>query len=199
MKTHRWMFRIAVVVVLALVATMLMASSASAHCDGMDGPVVKAAQQALSTGNVNLALVWVKKEDEGQIRAAFERTLAVRKLGGEARDLADMYFFETLVRIHRAGEGAPYTGLKPAGQDLGPAIPLADRVLANGDIDALVSLISHESRTGLAKMFERARKARNYSPNDIEAGRDYIREYVAFIHYVERMYEAAARSVEGHY
>ena len=34
---------------------------ASAHCDGLDGPVVQAAQQALETGNVNLVLVWVQR------------------------------------------------------------------------------------------------------------------------------------------
>ena len=92
-----------------------------AHCDGMDGPVVKAAQAALAKGDVNLVLIWVRKNDETEIRQAFERTVNVRKLSPEAKELADTYFFETLVRIHRAGEGAPYTGLKPAGRDLGPA------------------------------------------------------------------------------
>jgi hypothetical protein len=46
----------------------------------------------------------------------FTKTLAVRKQSKEAKELADMYFFETLVRIHCAGEGAPYTGLKPVKQ-----------------------------------------------------------------------------------
>jgi len=95
----------------------------SAHCDGMDGPVVKAAQRTLESGNVNGILIWVQKKDEGEVRRAFERTLTVRKLSLEAKSLADMYFFETVVRLHRAGEGAPYTGLTPAGRDLGPAIP----------------------------------------------------------------------------
>jgi hypothetical protein len=36
----------------------------------MDGPVVKAAQKALETGNVNLVLIWVRKNDEGEIRKA---------------------------------------------------------------------------------------------------------------------------------
>jgi hypothetical protein len=29
------------------------------HCDGMDGPVVQAAQRALAKGDVNLVLLWV--------------------------------------------------------------------------------------------------------------------------------------------
>jgi hypothetical protein len=96
------------------------------HCDGLDGPVVTVARKALETGNVNLVLPWVRVEDEGEIRKAFDQARSVRKLGGEARKLADTHFFETLVRIHRAGEGAPFAGLKPAGRDLGPAVPAAD-------------------------------------------------------------------------
>jgi Family of unknown function (DUF6448) len=41
----------------------------------------------------------------------FQRILLLRRLGHEAKELAARFFFETLVRIHRAGEGAPYTGL----------------------------------------------------------------------------------------
>jgi hypothetical protein len=95
--------------------------------------VVQAAQKALETGNVHLVLIWVQKPDEAEITEAFQKALAVRKLNAEAKELADRYFFETLVRIHRAGEGAPYTGLKPAGRDLGPAIPAADKASREGE------------------------------------------------------------------
>lgn len=184
---------------LVLTGIILTSTPAAAHCDGMDGPVVKAAQKALATGDVNLVLIWVQKEDEQEIRDAFGRTLAVRNLGEDARELADLYFFETLVRIHRAGEGAPYTGLKPAGRDLGPAIPLADSVLITRDIAPLVNLITDEARRGLLERFERAMVAGNFSTDDLEAGREYVRTYVTFIHYVERTYEAATQPIAGHY
>lgn len=61
----------------------------------------------------------------------------MRKLSLEARQLADMHFFETLVRLHRAGEGAGFTGLKPAGRDLGPAIPAADKALRDANVEPL--------------------------------------------------------------
>lgn len=128
----------AFLVILGIVVT----APVSAHCDTMDGPVVKAAQEALETGNVNLVLIWVQEKDEAQIKEAFNNTIAVRKLSPEAKELADMYFFETLVRVHRAGEGAPYTGLKPAGLDLGPAIPAADEALKTGSPDKLVKLLT---------------------------------------------------------
>lgn len=197
MNAHEPIGRMAILFALGMF--LLIPRSVMAHCDGMDGPVVKAAQNALASGDVNLVLIWVPKANEQQIRRAFERTLAVRKLGTEAKDLADMYFFETLVRIHRAGEGAPYTGLKPAGRDLGPAIPLADQVLTNGKVDSLVTLITDETREGLTERFDHALKARNYPPADVEAGRAYVQAYVTFIHYVERAYEAASQPVAGHF
>ena len=109
-----------------------------------------------------------------------------------------MYFFETLVRIHRAGEGAPYTGLKPAGRDLGPAIPLADQAIATGNVEPLAKLLADELRTGLTKAHALASKAQNYRTADVEAGRDFVRAYVEFIHYVERLYESATQPAAGH-
>ena len=98
--------------VLSTISIALLAPRlASAHCDTLDGPVVKTAAKALETGKVAPVLAWVKAEDEAAIKTAFAETLAVRKLGPAAKELADRYFFETAVRLHRAGEGASYTGL----------------------------------------------------------------------------------------
>lgn len=58
-------------------------------------------------GNVNLVLIWVQKTDEDEVKKAFQKTLAVRKLNPQAKELADTYFFETLIRIHRAENGHP--------------------------------------------------------------------------------------------
>ena len=170
-----------------------------AHCDGLDGPVVIAAKNALETENVNLVLIWVEKKDEAEIRKVFQRTLAVRKLNPEAKELADMNFFETLVRIHRAGEGAGYTGLKPAGRDLGPAIPAADRAVAVGNLEALNKLLMDKIHEGLQEKFKNVMEKKNYGKDDVEAGRDYVASYVTFIHYVEGLYEATAKGVHGHY
>lgn len=174
-------------------------SRASAHCDGLDGPVVTAAKQALDTGNANLVLVWVQKPDEAEIKKAFERTLAVRQLNSQAKELADLYFFETLVRIHRAGEGAPYTGLKPAGRDLGPAIPAADKALQTGSVEPLVKLLTEAVEHGVREHFAAANGTKTYDKDDIGAGRKYVQAYVPFVHYVERIYEATKASAHGHF
>jgi hypothetical protein len=169
------------------------------HCDGMDGPVVTLARKALKERNVNVVLPWVTAADEAQIREAFEQALAVRKLGAPAEQLADMHFFETLVRVHRAAEGAPYTGLKPAGRDLGPAIPAADRALEDGSIDVVAKLLVDAVRMGLHERFHAAAERRKFDVNDVAAGREYVAAYVSYIHYVERLWQAATGSAHGHH
>ena len=199
MRTHRGAIRALVALFATSAATILLSATASAHCDGMDGPVVKAAQEALAKGEVNLVLIWVRKSDEAEIRRSFDQTLIVRKLSPQARELADMYFFETLVRIHRAGEGAPYTGLKPAGRDLGPAIPAADEAVKSGDVAPLTNLLVDTMRAGLLDRYKKVLAAKSYNVQDVDAGREYVEAYVTYIHYVEGMYEAAKNPASGHY
>lgn len=168
------------------------------HCDGLDGPVVTVARKALETGKVNLVLPWVRTEDEGEIRKTFDQARSVRKLGGEARELADTHFFETLVRIHRAGEGAPFAGLKPAGRDLGPAVPAADMALENGSIEQVEKLLTDAIRKGVHEHFAAAASRRKFDPDDVKAGRAYVEAYVPFVHYVERLWHDAQGAAHGH-
>jgi len=187
---------------LAIVGSFLAVATGGTtvfHCDGLDGPVVKAAQVSLETGNLNHVLVWVARRDEAELGKAFEKTMAVRKSGPEARELADRYFFETVVRIHRAAEGASYTGLKPAGRDLGPAIPAADKAISDGTSDALARLLVATLERGLKERFHAVLEKRGYPKDDVPAGREYVHAYVEFVHYVERMYEAAGSGAAGHY
>jgi hypothetical protein len=172
---------------------------ANAHCDTMNGPVVLAAQKALATNNVNLVLIWVQKKDEATIKQAFTKTMAVRNLSPEAKTLADMYFFETLVRIHRAGEGVAYTGLKPAETQVDPGIEAADRALEKGSAEELLKYLTEAVHHGIHGQFTNAMARKNFKNDDLEAGREYVKAYVEFIHYVERLYQAAKQPSEGHY
>jgi len=174
-------------------------STVLAHCDSLDGPVVKAAAKALEHRDVNYALIWVQPDGEAEVRAAFTQALAVRALSAQAQALADRYFFETLVRIHRAGEGAAFTGLKPAGVDAGPAIPAADRALAERSVKSLEALLTAEFSSGLHRHFEEVAAARLYDPRDLAAGRRFVKAYVEYIHYVERLHEAIASAAPGHF
>lgn len=177
-----------VVVALCIGVGLIMPSLVAAHCDTLDGPVVTAARAALTRGDVTPVLRWVQPKYESEIRAAFERTLRVRAKGPEARELADMYFFETLVRLHRAGEGAPYEGLKPAGTDLGPAVAGADRALASGSVDSLVKLVTESVAEGIRHRFANAMAKKSHADESVEAGREFVEAYVEFVHYVERLH-----------
>ena len=186
-------------IVACVIGTILLAvPQAIAHCDTMDGPVVVAAKAALENGDVTPVLSWVKKDDEGEIRAAFAKTLAVRAKGPEARDLADMYFLETLVRVHREGEGAPYSGLEPAGTDPGPAVAGADKALDSGSVDNLIGLVTEKSSSGIRERFHHAMETKKHSGESVEAGRKYVEAYVEFVHYAERLFDDSSATAAHH-
>ncbi|MBI5071075.1 MAG: hypothetical protein HZB56_22890 [Deltaproteobacteria bacterium] len=186
------MFRSLAVAVLSLAA--FLPASARAHCDTLDGPVVVSARKALESGKLNPVLAWVRPGDEPEIKAAFTRARSVRRLGPEARELADTSFFETLVRVHRAGEGAPYTGLKAAGQDLGPAVPAADRAIASRSPAEVEQLLVETVKKGLHRRLAQV-NARAAPGEDVAAGREWVEAYVPYVHWVEGVYGAAAGPV----
>lgn len=187
----------ALIAAFSTAAALAWTTPALAHCDTLDGPVVSAARKALDTGNPNLVLIWVQKNDEAEIRNAFQKARNVRKMGGEARELADMYFFETLVRVHRAGEGAAYTGLKAAGM-VEPPVAAADKAIETGNLQSLAKLIFARTEKGLHGHFEPMMAKKKYNPNDVDAGRAYTSAYVEFVHYAERLYDAAETLAPEH-
>jgi hypothetical protein len=182
----------------AVIASVVFASTAVfAHCDGMDGPVAQAAQKALETGDVNLVLIWVLKDDEGEIKNAFRKTLAVRKLNLQAKE-PDMYFFETLVRVHRAGEGEPYTGLKPAGRSVDPAIVAADTAIESGKVEPLLKILTETLETEVREKFKAVTAKKKFQTDDVEAGREYVEAYVPFVSYIERISTIVKSEAKGH-
>jgi hypothetical protein len=165
----------------------------------MDGPVVVAAQSALESGDVHRVLVWVQPGDEPEIRDAFRKTLEVRSLNTAAHDLADRWFFETVVRVHRQGEGAPYTGLKPAGEGTADGIAAADRALATGNVEQLAGALAHLADSGIRERFQAVMDSRDYATYDLAAGRRAVASYVDFIHFVEGVHLALKPETEhGH-
>ncbi len=155
------------------VALVTMDKAVFAHCDTLDGPVVKEAQLALEKGDVTGLLKWVRKEREQEIRDAFARSLAVRVKGKEARELADKFFFETLVRVHRSGEGAPFTGLKPAGS-VEAAVAAADKALQAGSVDELAAKIGNAVGNEIKKRFIEVIEKKKHGEDSVEAGREFV-------------------------
>lgn len=185
---------------LAVTIAILALSSIEtwAHCDTMNGPVVKAARQALDSRDIRHALIWVQPANEPEIRSAFERALGVRALGVDAKALADRYFFETLVRVHRAGEGAPYTGLKDSDVVVEPGIAAAELALDKGSVEGLSKDLSGQLQHQLEESFRRVQNSKAYQPAQVEAGRRYVASYVSYIHYVERLHRAIESADSRH-
>jgi hypothetical protein len=189
---------------LAIIATLtlmiaFLPAKVSSHCDTMNGPVIAAAKKALQTGNVNFVLIWVQKKDEADIKAAFQKTLAVRKLNPDAQTLVDMYFFETLVRIHRAGEGVAYTGIKPAETEVEPGIAAADKSIESGSTEELLKHLDLSIHQHINAQYKELLEKKHFQSDDIEAGREYVKAYVEFIHYVERLNQAVTQPAHGHF
>lgn len=175
-------------VLAALLAILVVPRRAQAHCDSMDGPIVPLAQEALESGVLTPVLKWVRKQDEPTIRAAFDRVRAIRNQGVEVREIADTWFLETLVRVHRAGEGEPYTGLVPAGS-IKPVLAAADAALASGSAEELATRIADAVRQGILERFEQALERRKRAEESVESGREYVEAYVTYMHFVERIDE----------
>ena len=174
-----------------VVAPVLLAVAgvrAFAHCDTMNGPIIPEALAALEKGDVTPVLKWVRPDLEADIKNAFGKAVAVRAAGAEARELADHYFLETLIRVHRAGEGAPYTGLKEA--EAGPIVKMADEALAEGSAEAMIRAIGNHMGSAIREKYDRALEARKHMDESVEAGRAYVEAYVTYMHFVEGVHDA---------
>lgn len=156
-----------------------------AHCDTMDGPVIKDAKLALDGNNINYALKWIQAADEPELKEAFALAIKVRKHGQEAKILADRYFFDTLVRLHRMGEGVGFTGVKPAGTPVDERILAADRSIEAGNLTPLAGKVPEEMRHELHVLFDRVMSLKNFDINDVKAGREYVAAYVSFFKFAE--------------
>ena len=183
-------------VVSAMLGGLFLGSvPALAHCDTVDGPVAKAAAMALEAGNVNLALPYAPAAAEAEIKAVFEQAVRVRAKDAESRTLADRYFVETVVRLHRQGENAPYTGLKPSGQDFGPVIPAAETALESGDPEPLIALLSGAVRRQVEQRYRHAFAARSRpqhpsAPAEVAAARGRVNAELGFVLYAEGLHQA---------
>ncbi|HEX7073387.1 MAG TPA: DUF6448 family protein [Hyphomicrobiaceae bacterium] len=188
---------------MATVIAGFLASPAFAHCDSVDGPVAGAAIEALETGNVNLALPYAPASAEDEIKAAHQMAWKARVDGKAAAEVADRWFMETVVRLHREGEGATFTGLKPAGINYGPVIPAAEKALETGDPTQVKTLLSgaverllEERFKDAQKVLESTRKTPPQTAVEVAEARERVNAEFAFIEYAEGIH--AALKAEGH-
>lgn len=167
------------------------------HCDSLDGPVVVAAQQALEAGRVERILPFVPADAEAEVKSAFERTIAIRGMGPEVAELADRWFFENVVRLHRAGEGAPYTGVKPAGLSHGPVIPVAERAIETGTGDELSAMLSNIVADQVKLRLDHVMQLKAHAGAGVAEAREYVEALLGLQVWSHKLYLAALASAHG--
>lgn len=170
-----------------LIAAVALTEAAHAHCDSLDGPVVRDARTALESGDSTIVRKWVAVDQEPELLEVFEHARAVRTLSAQARDVADRLFFETLVRLHRASEGEAFTGLKPAGST-DPGLQMADAALAAGSVQGLVDELGATVREVVKTRFAAVQEAERHVDDSVAAGREYVKAYVEYAHLVEQLH-----------
>ena len=169
------------------------------HCDSMDGPVVTAARRALEARDAGIVLAYVPKEGEDEVRKAFDAVLRIRHEGGTVREIADIHFFETVVRVHRTGEGAPFTGLKPAGLDEGPVIPVAERAIETGSPDELVGVLTARMEGEVRERFARVMELKQNVNGGIETNRAYVEAMLDLQVWSHGLYQATTAAAHEHH
>lgn len=172
---------------LTLIFSIITVQPVEAHCDSYDGPVLKDGAKALETNNVELIKKWIPAADEAELVALFHKTYNLKKGDQEVYKIVQTHFYETFVRLHRQMEGAPYTGLKPAGTTE-KIVVMSDNALESGDIDRLLNALSNHVNSVLKEKYEKVaalEKVKNESP---AKGRQFVAAYVDYTHSIEAVH-----------
>jgi Family of unknown function (DUF6448) len=158
-------------------------------CDNMDGPVVKAAEVALEMENVNYVLPYILEKYEDELKDAFERTIHVRELSGDAAELADYWFFETTVRLHLKGRNRPYTGLKSSEIKGDPVLSMAKQAINNENLNNLMNFLLNSIKEDVDVRFDDVISKKDYDVNDVDDARDYVDSMLNFYFYLQQLFK----------
>jgi len=180
-------FRRVALPVLLTAFILILSQPLSAHCDSYDGPLIKDALKALETSNIKPVLKWIEEKYEPEITGLFNKTVSLRSGDKEVYAIVEKHFLETLVRLHREGEGAPYTGLKPAGS-ASPIIVMADQAIASKEVNTLTTKLDAHLNKVLADKYNEVMEKSLKKDNSTAEGREYVRAYVEYTHFLEAIH-----------
>jgi hypothetical protein len=187
-KTQRNRFKASLLVGLIISLMFSLPITSLAHCDSYDGPVIKDAYKALETNNVSLVMKWISKEQESEIISLFNKTYKLRSGDKEIYQIVEKHFLETLVRLHRETEGAPYTGLKPAGTTK-KIVVLSDMAIDSKSADDLVGKLNGHIEKVVREKFNKVIALYNEKDKSTENGRKYVKAYVDYTHTIEAIHD----------
>jgi hypothetical protein len=179
------------------VVGLMSGGTALAHCDSYDGPVIKDAKKAIAQDNVDLVLKWVSPEQEEEIITLFRKTRELRDGDSMVFNIVEKHFLETLVRLHRETEGAPYTGLKAAGTTK-PVIQLSDAAISEGSVDDLAEKLLNHIRHVVYDKYHKVASLYPVKDDSVEKGREFVEAYVDYTHTLEAIHDILDGGGHGH-
>lgn len=182
------MLKSTMILSLITIFSLVSIQPASAHCDSFDGPALIDAEKALATNNVNLILKWIDADMEGEVVPLFHKTYSLRNGDKEIYEIVKKHFFETFIRLHREMEGAPFTGLKPAGTTAHITV-MSDKALDSGDFASLLKALNNHINSQLQEKFNKTEALYKVRDNSVEEGRAYVEAYVDYTHSVEAVHD----------
>lgn len=194
---RNFLFRGLASAILVLMVTVFTGFQSFAHCDSYDGPVIKDALKALKQNKVELVLKWVEPKYEKEITAKFNQTLKLTGTNKEINKILETHFLETLVRLHREGEGEPYTGLKPAGS-VTPIIQMADQSLETNSVNVLSSELTAHIQKVVKEKYEKAMLLSKTKDESVQKGREYVAAYVDYTHTLEGIHAILEHGPAAH-
>jgi hypothetical protein len=129
-----------------------------------------------------------RSQQEQEIVYLFNKTNSLKSGDKEVYDIVKKHFFETLVRLHRETEGAPYTGLKPAGQTK-KIIQLSDQTIVDNNIDDLLIKLNKHIEKVIREKYKKVAVLSRTKNISIENGREYVSAYVDYTHTLEALHD----------
>ncbi|HLU90254.1 MAG TPA: DUF6448 family protein, partial [Cyclobacteriaceae bacterium] len=166
-----------------LLAAMMLAFTVPtyAHCDSYDGPVIQDAYKALDQEDVSYVMKWIFEDQEAEITSLFNKTVNLKQGDAEVYGIVEKHFLETLVRLHRETEGAPYTGLKPAGSTA-PIVQMADNSIENLEVKTLLTNLGNHIQAVITDKYNKVAELSTVKDNSVAEGRAYVVAYVDYTH-----------------
>lgn len=187
----------ALFIILLFLGLWAIPQNAFAHCDSYDGPVVKDALKALDINDSALVMKWIDTKHEKEIKDLFAETMKYKSGDKEIYSLLEKHFLETLVKVHREGEGEPYTGLKPAGTTK-QIIQLTDSALAEQDFEGFLVKYNGHVNEILTEKYEKVAQLDKVKNESVQKGRDFVAAYVDYTHTIEMMHDILIHTGGAH-
>jgi hypothetical protein len=152
--------------------------------DVRQGPVFKAAKMSLETGNANYILIWLPEESENTLKNLLEKTCCERTSRMNMQKQAYDWYFETVNRFYLSSRSPDYNTTQSRGL-AGNLFLKIDRAIESGNFEEIRDIIPVTHEADAKQRFHNIIKMRDFSVNNLAAGRSYVSAFFDFNQYVQ--------------